>query len=591
MPPKARKVLAQNQSGSTATKMAISVRESNTARLESMAKSQPHLKHLDETIPIFKEVLPIKLRDKNLTIDSGHQLLAWQPDHDRGHHGLLTCADDKGVAIQVRAYEKRIPLIDPYSWMKDKERPFEPFLWNHQSADLMAPENQAYVDCVASSLVTKLKGVHKSPHFCNFYGTYRAVVDIHHYNLEDDLEDFRFTKWFWKGLEAGDFGLRMIEKATGRRLTLDEIKENMKPDEEYLSDENHDSDSDSDSETKSKSKSKSKAKTKSEETDSIGAEELPELFLAPSNSSDLNALNALDAVPLEEADLPEFDESESVGKSSIVSFQDEYTIHAELYNMPVVVMYLEEFEGVLDDFIEMKLHAPVNTKEEEAKWLAWLFQVCATCSQLQNTLRLTHNDLHTANILWRKTTQEFLFYKDSSGRCWKVPTYGYVFSIIDYGRAIFYLNNFCIISSDYNDGHDAAGMYNFGPIEDPGYPRVLPNKSFDLSRLSCGILRGVFPVNPEPSKTGKVITKEGTWEVKETAMPLFNMLWTWLKTKKGECVTEFESGEEKYPGFELYEKIASDVGDAIPEQQFGKPWFQPFLLKSVGEQTCIHIPL
>jgi hypothetical protein len=444
----------------------------------------------------------------------------------------------------------------------------------------MAPENQAYVDCVASSLVTKLKGTHKTPHFCDFYGAYRAVVDIHHYNLEDDLEDFRFTKWFWKGLEAGDFGLRIIEKTTGRRLTLDEIKQNMKPDEEYLSDEIQESDSDSES--------KSETKTKSEETDSIGAEELPEIYLTPSNSSDLNALNA---VPLEEADLPEFDESESVGNSSIASFQDDYTIHAELYNMPVVVMYLEEFEGVLDDFIELKLHAPVNSAEEEAKWVAWLFQVCATCSQLQNTMRLTHNDLHTANILWRKTDKEFLFYKDSSGRHWKVPTHGYMFSIIDYGRAIFYLNNFCIISSDYNDGHDAAGMYNFGPIEDPGYPRVLPNKSFDLSRLSCGILRGVFPGNPEPSKTGKIITKEGTWEVKETTRPLFNMLWTWLKTKTGECVMELESGEERYPGFELYERIASDVGDAIPEQQFGKPWFLPFLLNSAGDHSWIHIPL
>jgi hypothetical protein len=222
--------------------------------------------------------------------------------------------------------------------------------------------------------------------------------------------------------------------------------------------------------------------------------------------------------------------------------------------------------------------------------------VSAICSQLQNTLRLTHNDLHTCNILWRKTAEEFLYYKDSSGRHWKVPTHGYIFSIIDYGRAIFYLNNFCIVSSDYNDGHDAAGMYNFGPIEDPGLPRVLPNKSFDLSRLSCGLLRGLFPGNPESSPAGKVITKEGSWEVRETAYTVFNMLWTWVKTKSGANVLELESGEERYPGFQLYEQIASHVGDAIPEQQFGKPWFKPFLLKS--SDTCvktqsrwIHIPL
>jgi hypothetical protein len=566
--------------------MSVSVREADNARLDSIAKTQPHMKYLDESIPIFKEILPAKLRDKRLTIESGRHIIAWQPDHDRGHHGLLTFLDEKGDTKQVRAYEKRIPLIDPYLWMKDNVRPLEPFFWNHQSADLMAPENQAYVDCVASSLVTKIKGTHKTPHFCEFYGAYRAVVDIHHYNLEDDLEDFRFTRWFWKGLEAGEFGLRMVEKATCRRLTLQEIQENMKPDEEYLSDSESVSDSGSESGSDLKSK-----QSQTEETESLGAEDLSDLVSGSLQTSDLNALNALQPIQLEEADLPDFEETDSEGESSVDSFQDEYNIHAELYNMPVLVMYLEEFEGELDDFIETKRHAPVNTSEEEAKWVAWLFQICATCSQLQNTLRLTHNDLHTANVLWRKTAEEYLYYKDSAGRHWKVPTYGYVLSIIDYGRAIFYLNNFCIIGSDYNDGHDAVGMYNFGPIEDPAYPRVLPNKSFDLSRLSCGILRGVFPTNPESLKTGKVITKEGGWEVRETTHPLFNMLWTWLKTKKGECVSEMESGEERYPGFELYEKIASNVGDAIPEQQFSKPWFQSFLLKSICDQSWIHIPL
>jgi hypothetical protein len=436
--------------------------------------------------------------------------------------------------------------------------------------------------------VSKLRGHLKTPHFCDFYGAYRAVSDIHFYNLEDEIEDFRFTRWFWEDLEKGVFGLRIIEKATGRRLTIEEIKESLKPDDEYLSD-------DIDSEEYGSVS----------ETDSLGAVSLTD---GVDVSSEMNQtgmrLGELEAavIPLDETetDAGEVANAEDAKKdddvASLVSLSEEYTIHAELYNMPVAVMYLEEFEATIDDFLEKKLHAPIRSAEEEAQWTAWLFQICAACSQLQNTLRLTHNDLHTANILWRKTTEQFLYYKDSAGRHWKVPTHGYIFSIIDYGRAIFYLNNYCIISSDYNDGHDAAGMYNFGPIEDPGYPRILPNKSFDLSRLACSLLRGLFPVNPEGVATGKVITKEGEWEVKESAHPVFNMLWNWLKTKKGESVLETETGEEKYPGFDLYEHIASEVGDAIPEQQFNRPWFQPFLLKGKEADAAkpgnwIQIPL
>lgn len=42
-------------------------------------------------------------------------------------------------------------------------------------------------------------------------------------------------------------------------------------------------------------------------------------------------------------------------------------------------------------------------------WTAWLFQVVAALSQLQNWMNLTHNDLHTNNVLWKTTAEEFLW--------------------------------------------------------------------------------------------------------------------------------------------------------------------------------------
>jgi hypothetical protein len=264
----------------------------------------------------------------------------------------------------------------------------------------------------------------------------------------------------------------------------------------------------------------------------------------------------------------------------VQSFAEEYEMYAEFNDMPVAIQYIESCEGTFDSLLESKELVPIQTVEQSNQWKAWLFQVCVALTQLQGALRLTHNDLHSANILWKKTDQQFLHYADSKGRKWQVPTYGYIFTIIDYGRSICCINNFFIVSSDYNDGHDAHGMYNFGPIEDTDEPHVAPNPSFDLCRLACDMLRVFYPVNPPSSNPkSRLITKEGSWEVRETDQPLFNLLWSWLKTKQNANVLETASGDEKYPGFDLYAVIAKDVRDAIPEVQLSNPMFKEFELK------------
>lgn len=247
--------------------------------------------------------------------------------------------------------------------------------------------------------------------------------------------------------------------------------------------------------------------------------------------------------------------------------------------MPVAIMYLEHMDGTMDELLEQDDLTPVKTTEQEVRWGAWLIQVCAALSQLQHHLTMTHNDLHTNNVLWKTTDQQFIAYKDSKGRLWRVPTFGKLFTVIDYGRAIFLLNGYNYISSDYDEGHDAYGMYNFGPIEDEDLPIVRPNKSFDLCRLACSLLRGLFPTTPDFKPKAPLLTKDGAWEVRETDHPLFNLVWSWLKADDGGNILETESGEEKYPGFELYSVVAATVHNAIPEEQFKKKMCDVFLYK------------
>lgn len=572
-------------------------------------KLSPNFTQCQDTISIFQEILPVKLRGKSCTIDSEYTPIQWTSTSNSSGRGILKVR--KGLEEQeVSAYQKKIPLIDPYYWIKCKERPDKPFFWDFQSGDIKEPENQGYVDILASSLVHKLGTLYNSPHFCKFYGCFRAVVGTYLFDLEEELEEMRFTKWFWQAVESNDIGLRIVEKSSGRVLTLQEIKEVLKPDDDFLQedsdDEDEDEDEDGDEGTNDKKNSKIPPKF-------VKKEILDSEYISD-NESELSAESLSSEVPtpyqnsleLEEASLDsksvdstpvilqskEQDESLS-SLSSNESFFDDYSAHAELYEMPVVVMFSEAVEGTMDDLVTNPEYSPANTPEKEKIWAAWLFQVIAALQQIQGGLNLTHNDLHTNNVLFKKTDIEYLWYKDSMGRTWKIPTYGYLFYIIDFGRAIFYLNQFVCIGSDYDEGQNAHGQYNFGPLYEPELPKVLPNKHFDLSRLACSLLRGLYPHNPEALSNGKIISKENTWEVKETIHPLFNSLWTWLIDSDGHNVLETESGDEKYPGFDLYIVIAHKIRNALPKDQFMTPLLKSFMTKEIAPTGIkyIHIPL
>ncbi len=231
----------------------------------------------------------------------------------------------------------------------------------------------------------------------------------------------------------------------------------------------------------------------------------------------------------------------------------------------------------LFDLPDLDGHEP-GSKEHEKRWTAWTFQVIAVLSLLQKTLCFTHNDLHTNNVLWRKTDLPYLYYKSSDGTVWRVPTYGRIFSLIDFGRAIFRIEDHLWISDDHWPGNDAGGQYNFGPFLCDEEEKCPPNPSFDLARLAISMLEGLYIDHPPKKKGARVgvLSKEDGWVVHETVSPLFNLLWTWTTTDESETLFEDEYGEEKYPGFELYMRIARDCHNAVPKEQLRRPLFDSF---------------
>lgn len=577
-------------------KCTVDIRESNQANQPFFESISSTITKCEDTLSMLVAILPTKFRGKACTIDTNSTLVNWSSISKNRGQGML-CIRKGTEEKTVAAYQKIIPLIEPYHWMKNKERPNTPFTWQYQTTSILDPENQAYIDTLGSSLVSKLTKQYNSPHFCEFYGCFRGVVETFKYNLEEDFEDMRFTNWFWDSLEKNEYVVHVIEKSTGKELNLEEIKSVLKPDDEFLQDSDSEDDNDDSESTESENSTPvRKTYTKSDSnSDSESVLSFVEI-IEPSIHKDIG---------LEEADL-DFEPSDSTvmilnkkqSEGSVdsgetdTSFIDEFDIYVDLPEMPAVVMYAETCQGTMDEMLNQLEYSPVNTPEQERMWTAWIFQVIAALCQLQGGLRLTHNDLHTNNVLWKETNEEFLWYKDSLDRVWKVPTFGRVFTIIDYGRAIFSINNFFCISSDYQDGRNAAGQYNFGPLEDPDEPKVMPNKSFDLCRLSCSLVRGLFPYNPEAKENPKVLTKERGWAMYETEHPLFNLLWSWLRGDNGANILETQDGSEKYPGFDMYIEIAKQVHGAVPHMQLSHPAMKGFMVRELPKgMKAIVIPV
>ena len=115
-----------------------------------------------------------------------------------------------------------------------------------------------------------------------------------------------------------------------------------------------------------------------------------------------------------------------------------------------------------------------------------LFQIIFTLLTYQYSFDFTHNDLHTNNIMYTSIKEHFLWYKYDD-EYYKVPPYGLIFKIIDFGRNIYKYKSKLFSSGNFNTLGDASSQYNCEPYFNDKKPRLDPNYSFDLCRLACSI--------------------------------------------------------------------------------------------------------
>jgi hypothetical protein len=260
----------------------------------------------------------------------------------------------------------------------------------------------------------------------------------------------------------------------------------------------------------------------------------------------------------------EHDENEVTGEDDETEVWEEETEeseHEEVINVtmpafPVQAICMECCENTFDNLI---LTSDLTPEE----WLSAFMQIIMILITYQKAFAFTHNDLHTNNVMYNSTEKKYIYYCYKK-KYYKVPTFGRIFKIIDFGRSIYKFNGNLFCSDSFQHGEDASSQYNTEPYFNEKKPRLEPNFSFDICRLACSI----FDYLVEDMDEIKDLNK---------CDPIKKLVVEWCLDDKGINMLYKNNGVDRYPEFKLYKMIARCVHNHTPQLQLNRPEFKQYL--------------
>ena len=260
-----------------------------------------------------------------------------------------------------------------------------------------------------------------------------------------------------------------------------------------------------------------------------------------------------------DSDKPENNEEDDVEEDEEEDDDDSFEeerIDVTIPKFPVQVIGMEFCENTFDDLI-------LTSDLSKEEWYSALMQIIMVLITYQKAFNFTHNDLHTNNVMYNQTDKKFIYYCYKK-KYYKVPTFGRIFKIIDFGRSIYKFNGKLFCSDSFQVGGDAATQYNTEPYLNEKKPRLEPNYSFDLCRLACSIFDYVVEDFDEVKDLSKCTD------------PVKRLIVEWCLDDKGVNMLYKGSGVDRYPDFKLYKMIARCVHNHTPQAQLERPEFNAY---------------
>jgi len=511
---------------------------------------------------------------------------------------------------------KLAPLLDPFKYLIGKyniqeKRLFALPKWNSTEENTMSKimnvNNAAYIDSFFLYLNSLLIHQHDFVHGVDFYGTFLAVKQNYQINVLDDLEYLVQSEFFNKNkgllfqideyehlledesesndsqskktkiqieadssvdLSAENLGIHLLEGSVPLVDSLEMRESSMVE----CTDDFSKLDFTFSNEKTTTLKSHSSCSSRTSHTESVKSlvdvleevvvledkeknEDRKEEDELGTNDSNHNLDEDEDEDEDEDDDYETISENDGIDDEDEDEEDEEEKIQVTVPEFPVQVICMENCLSTLDQLI-------LEDELSEEEWFSALMQVIMILITFQKVFSFTHNDLHTNNIMYVETDKNFLYYC-YEGKYYKVPTFGRIFKIIDFGRSIYQYNEKIFCSDSFEEGGDASTQYNTEPYLNEKKPRIEPNYSFDLCRLACSIF-------------DYVVEDFGKIRDLMDCSPITRLIVEWCLDDKGVNVLYKNNGEERYPDFKLYKMIARCVHNHTPQAQLQREEFKRF---------------
>ena len=449
--------------------------------------------------------------------------------------------------IAKEVFIKHSPLLDPVKYMVGKYNVDDvkirtlPHL-NSSSEEchhkLVSTNNSSYVDTFFSFLTSQLLHNHNIENGIDFYGSFLAIQEKYKMNITDDFEYLHDSNYFLENLNK-HFSITKHEFLSqfmnnNSRRNRNKLKISNTALRENVDDcEIGDIDNIEDIDLDSSELEEVYAKQENDDSDYTGTEESDET----EEDDDYDEESEQD------------DNEDEVSDESTVELNME--VYAYINNFPVQMICLEKCDGLFDTLLE---EGELTVDEASAA----LMQVIMSLLIYQKAFCFTHNDLHTNNIMYINTKEEYIYYKYNK-KIYRVPTYGKIFKLIDFGRSIYKFDGKILCSDSFAPGGDASTQYNCEPFFNENKPNIEPNYSFDLCRLGCSIYD--FIIDDDEY--------ENMNEFQQT-------IYRWCLDDNDMSVLYKKNGSERYPDFKLYKMIARTVHKHTPQNQLEYPFFSQY---------------
>ena len=513
------------------------------------------IRDVQNYVPIYKQFFSLKESNyKNLNLNHVFHITNVEQTEN---HNKFNCIVKSGEKIETRScFFKFSPLLDPVKYMAGKYKDLGetgrvalPELnKNICHKKVLDPNNAAYVDSFFSYLTSQLHHHCYFPHGLDFFGSFLGIQGEFVYNVADDLDYLHESTYFHKHQED-KFKIKNIDMAMLVDFDTRNYKKKINIGNNVINEDISSVNNDDFHEVFSLSDVSNGITI----PDLVFEFDLPENKSRRTDSTCSSRSSNTNSVSSGNETNPDDSEHDLTSGSS--SMGSDIVVNSVLYDFPTQIICLECLDATLDSLLNDENE--MNGDE----WRSCLFQITMMLIIYQKVFHFTHNDLHTNNIMFKKTEKQFLHYRYNQ-KYYKVPTFGRIFKIIDFGRAVYKYKGRTICSDSYHSKGDAASQYNFEPYFNAKKPRLEPNDSFDLCRLACSLF-DYFIEDPNEIETMDHIAK---------------LMVEWTKDDKGRNILYKKNGDERYPEFKLYKMIARTVHKHTPQAQLEGAFFNRYII-------------